>query len=81
MSWRRYLVQARLLRATALLAEPRPSVLRIATTVGFENASSFNRAFRQWTGETPSAFRAKTVRPHEGSRDNRSGDPTESASG
>lgn len=63
MSWRRYLVQARLLRAMALLAEPRPSVLQVATTVGFENASSFNRAFRQWTGETPSAFRTKRVRP------------------
>jgi AraC-like DNA-binding protein len=63
MSWRRYLVQARLLRAMALLAEPRPSVLQVATTVGFENASSFSRAFRQWTGETPSAFRAKRVRP------------------
>jgi AraC-like DNA-binding protein len=63
MSWRRYLLQARLLRAMALLAEPRPSVLQIATTVGFENASSFNRAFRQWTGESPSAYRAKRVRP------------------
>jgi transcriptional regulator GlxA family with amidase domain len=62
MSWRRYLVQARLLRAMALLAEPRPSVLQVATTVGFENASSLNRAFRQWTGETPSAFRTKRVR-------------------
>jgi AraC-like DNA-binding protein len=59
MSWRCYLVQARLLRAMALLAEPRPSVLQVATTVGFESASSFNRAFRQWTGETPSGYRAK----------------------
>jgi AraC-like DNA-binding protein len=74
MSWRRYLVQARLLRAMALLAEPRPSVLQIATTVGFENASSFNRAFRQWTGETPSAFRAKRVRWEERPRSTGSGD-------
>ena len=58
MSWRRYLVQARLFRAMALLAEPGPSVLHVATAVGFESASSFNRAFRQWTGETPSAYRA-----------------------
>jgi AraC-like DNA-binding protein len=65
MSWRRYLVQARLLRAMALLAEPRPSVLHVATTVGFESASSFNRAFRQWTGETPSAFRAKRAQSDE----------------
>lgn len=65
MSWRRYLVQARLLRAMALLAEPRPSVLRVAMTVGFESASSFNRAFRQWTGETPSAFRANRAQSDE----------------
>jgi AraC-like DNA-binding protein len=65
MSWRRYLVQARLLRAMALLAEPRPPVLHVATAVGFESASSFNRAFRQWTGETPSAFRAKRARADE----------------
>jgi AraC-like DNA-binding protein len=62
MSWRRYLVQARLLRAMALLAEPRPSVLDVATTVGFESASSFNRAFRQWTGETPSSYRSQRAR-------------------
>ena len=65
MSWRRYLVQARLLRAMALLAEPRPSVLQVATTVGFESASSFNRAFRQWTGETPSGYRSKRTRSDE----------------
>jgi AraC-like DNA-binding protein len=65
MPWRRYLLQARLLRAMALLAEPRPSILQVATTVGFENASSFNRAFRQWTGETPSAYRAKRAQSDE----------------
>lgn len=62
LSWRRYLVQACLLRAMALLAEPRPSVLEVAMTVGFESASSFNRAFRQWTGETPSSYRSKHAR-------------------
>ena len=50
-------MQARLLRAMTLLAEPRPSVLEVAMTVGFESLSSFNRAFRQGTGETPSAYR------------------------
>ncbi len=65
MSWRRYLVQARLLRAMALLAEARLTVLQIANTVGFENASSFNRAFHQWTGETPSAFRSQRAHSEE----------------
>jgi AraC-like DNA-binding protein len=57
MSWRNYAIQARLLRAMALLAEPGPSVLQVASTVGFESLSSFNRAFRSRTGVTPSAYR------------------------
>src|SRR3984957_2082867 len=35
MSWRNYVIQARLLRAMALLAEPGPSVLHVATVGGF----------------------------------------------
>jgi AraC-like DNA-binding protein len=63
MSWRNYLIQARLLRAMALLAEPRPSILQVAGTVGFESVSSFNRAFRVRTGVTPSAYRRQRARP------------------
>jgi AraC-like DNA-binding protein len=59
MSWRNYVMQARLLRAMALLAEPGPSVLQVANVVGFESLSSFNRAFRGKTGVTPSAYRAR----------------------
>jgi AraC-like DNA-binding protein len=57
MSWRAYLFQARLLRSMALLAEPGPSVLQVATSVGFDSASAFARAFLSRTGETPSAYR------------------------
>jgi AraC-like DNA-binding protein len=57
MSWRAYLLQARLLRSMALLAEPGPSVLQVATSVGFDSASAFARAFLTRTGETPSAYR------------------------
>jgi AraC-like DNA-binding protein len=57
MSWRDYLLQARILRAIALLTEPGPSVLDVATAVGFDSLSSFNRAFRSRTGETPSRYR------------------------
>jgi len=62
MSWRNYVIQARLLRAMALLAEPGPSVLHVANDVGFESLSSFNRAFRQRTGVTPSAYRKQRAR-------------------
>jgi AraC-like DNA-binding protein len=57
ITWRDYLLQARLLRAMALLSVPGPTILQVATTVGFNSLSSFNRAFRRQTGETPSAYR------------------------
>jgi AraC-like DNA-binding protein len=59
MSWRAYLLQARLLRSMALLAEPEPSILRVASEVGFESASAFARAFVGRTGETPSGYRRR----------------------
>jgi AraC-like DNA-binding protein len=62
MSWRNYVMQARVLQAMALLAEHGPSVLHVANAVGFESLSSFNRAFRARTGVTPSAYRKQTAR-------------------
>jgi AraC-like DNA-binding protein len=59
LSWRSYLLQARLLRAMTLLAEPGPTVLDVSTAVGFENVSAFARAFAQRCGETPSAYRRR----------------------
>ena len=61
MTWRGYLLQSRLLRAMALLAEPGPSILEVATTVGFESPSAFARSFRAAVGESPSAYRRRTV--------------------
>jgi AraC-like DNA-binding protein len=60
MSWRGYLLQARLLRAAALLTEPERTVLDIATSVGFESASAFSRAFARYAGETPRDYRHRT---------------------
>jgi AraC-like DNA-binding protein len=57
MTWRRYLLQARLLQAIALLSEPGPSVMDVSTGVGFESVSAFTRAFARHTGETPAAYR------------------------
>jgi AraC-like DNA-binding protein len=59
MAWRSYLLQARLLRAMAVLAEPGPSVLHVATAVGFDSVSAFTRAFAARCGETPSAYRRR----------------------
>jgi AraC-like DNA-binding protein len=62
MSWRNYVIQARLLQAMALLAEHGSSVLQVANAVGFESLSSFNRAFRARTGVTPSTYRRQKAR-------------------
>lgn len=59
MSWRTYLLHARMLRAMALLAAPEQSVQATATAVGFESLSSFTRSFNQFCGETPSAYRSR----------------------
>lgn len=59
MSWQGYVVQSRLQRAAALLAERDVTVLEAAVAVGFENGSSFARAFRARLGETPSEYQRR----------------------
>jgi AraC-like DNA-binding protein len=59
MTWRQYLLQSRLLRSMALLAEPGPTVLDVATAVGFDSVSAFTRAFTRYAGETPTAYRRR----------------------
>jgi AraC-like DNA-binding protein len=61
LSWRTYLLHARMLRAMALLAAPGQSVQETSTAVGFESLSSFTRAFTQFCGDTPSAYRRKAA--------------------
>jgi len=65
ISWRTYLLHARMLRAMALLAAPDQSVQATSSAVGFENLSSFTRCFAQFCGETPSAYRRRVSGPRE----------------
>jgi len=65
LTWSQYLKQARLLQAMALLSAPEPSVLAVATAVGFGSLSGFARAFRRCTGQTPLSYRQR-VRPGTG---------------
>jgi AraC-like DNA-binding protein len=51
--------EARRERATELLYRTDQPLKQIASAVGFRNEKSFIRAFRQWTGASPSAFRAQ----------------------
>lgn len=59
LSWRTYLLHARMLRAMALLAAPNQSVQQTASAVGFDSMGSFTRAFVQFCGETPSSYRRR----------------------
>ncbi len=61
LSWRTYLLHARMLRAMALLAAPGQSVQATCSAVGFDSLSSFTRSFSQFCGETPSAYRKRVA--------------------
>ena len=57
-----------MLRAETLLRRARTmlsnghSVEVVAEALGFADARSFRRAFKEWTGDTPSAFLATVAR-------------------
>jgi AraC-like DNA-binding protein/quercetin dioxygenase-like cupin family protein len=61
LSWRTYLLHARMLRAMALLAAPGQTVRETSTAVGFDSVSSFTRAFAQFAGENPSTYRRRVT--------------------
>ncbi len=43
--------------AENLLRESRFTLSEVAFLTGFSEQSAFNRAFRRWTGQTPTTFR------------------------
>jgi len=45
--------------ARELLLDPARSIGEIAYQTGFSEQSAFNRAFKRWTGDSPTAFRRK----------------------
>ena len=50
--------QVRSQRARVLLEDSSASIEYVALCLGFNDASNFRRAFKRWTGETPSQFRS-----------------------
>jgi len=63
MSWRTYLLHARMLQAMALLAAPDQGVQQTATAVGFDSLSAFTRAFTKFAGEAPSSYHRRINAP------------------
>jgi transcriptional regulator GlxA family with amidase domain len=59
MSWRSYLLRARVLRSMALLAQPERSILEVSIAVGFDDVGAFARSFARHCGETPSAYKRR----------------------
>lgn len=62
LSFREYLVRARVLAAVVALSAPSARVGDVASRVGFESVGAFARAFRKVTGESPSQHRARVRR-------------------
>jgi AraC-like DNA-binding protein len=56
-SFQAILDSVRLEQARQLLSETRKSVDAIAATLGYSDASNFNRAFKRWLGVTPAVYR------------------------
>jgi AraC-like DNA-binding protein len=56
-SFAKLLDQTRRELAVEYLRNPENTVEETAFLVGFAETASFNRAFRRWTGDSPSAFR------------------------
>ena len=54
--------------AVGYLADPAVSIAEVALLLGFSDQSSFNRAFRRWTGESPGRWRRRrtTTAPIDG---------------
>ena len=59
-SFQELLDQARKTLALNYLEQSRISITEVSFMLGFGDASSFNRAFKRWTGKPPSYYRDRT---------------------
>ncbi len=58
LTWRQCLRQMRMIRAIELLAASDGPIIEVAYGVGYNALSAFNAAFREFTGQTPTCYRA-----------------------
>ncbi len=59
MTWRQSLRRLRMIRAVELLSNEEEPIVQVALQVGYASLSAFNKAFREFSGDTPTAFRAR----------------------
>lgn len=57
-SFKRLQDEAKRRDALELLDDPKLDIQRVAELLGYQDPANFTRAFRQWTGQTPSQYRA-----------------------
>jgi AraC-like DNA-binding protein len=60
LSYQRLVAEVRKGSAQKLLAQPAHNIAEVASALGYD-LSAFNRAFRSWTGMSPSAYRKTHV--------------------
>ncbi|WP_419872812.1 helix-turn-helix domain-containing protein [Candidatus Pristimantibacillus sp. PTI5] len=60
-SFKQLLTEARHVKALEYLADPMLDLKEVAFLLGYEDQSSFYRAFRSWEGDTPSNWRAEQL--------------------
>lgn len=59
LTWQQSLRRLRMIRSIELLSNEDEAIIQVAYQVGYSSLSAFNKAFREFTGHTPSAFRSR----------------------
>lgn len=57
MTWAQSLRRLRMIRAVELLCNEELPIVQVGFSVGYKSLSAFNKAFREFGGQTPTAFR------------------------
>jgi AraC family transcriptional regulator, alkane utilization regulator len=52
-----YLTRWRMQRASQILQLGHMTLYEVASLVGYESEASFSKAFKQWMGQSPGAYR------------------------
>ena len=59
MTWAQTLRRLRMIRAVELLCNEDLPIVQVGIAVGYKSLSAFNKAFREFGGQTPTAFRSR----------------------